>query len=154
MQLAQAKWGRVQISGSSEFRERAARAAAREGIRVVDADLAGIVADERERMQRGKPPRARPADERDHRAQELAQAQRVTQQIIHDMVESGDYACSDAEWARACSDDIDIVRAECRSWAEAALEAGWTVEDEALAVADLDGSAPPPKLRPREDLGR
>ena len=154
LQLAQAKWGRVQISGSGEFRERSARAATREGIRVVDADLADIVADEQERMRRGEPQRGQPASERDPRAPELAQAQCVTHRLISDMVESGDYACSDAEWARACSDDIDIVRAECRSWAEAALEAGWTVEDEALAVADLDGSAPPPKRRPREDLGR
>ena len=155
LQLAGAKWGgNVQIQGSGEFRERAARLAAREGIRVVDADLADIVSDEQERMRRGEPPQARPAAERDLRADELARAQVACQRLIRDMVESGDYACSDAEWARACSDDIDIVRAECRSWAEAALEAGWTVEDEALAVADLDGSAPPPKLRPREDLGR
>ena len=155
LQLASAKWGgKVQIQGSGEFRERAARLAAREGIRVVDADLADIVSDEQERMRRGEPPQARPAAERDLRADELARAQVACQRLIRDMVESGDYACSDAEWARACSDDIDIVRAECRSWAEAALEAGWTVEGEALAVADPDGSAPPPKLRPREDLGR
>ncbi len=155
LQLASAKWGgKVQIQGSGEFRERAARLAAREGIRVVDADLADIVSDEQERMRRGEPPQARPAAERDLRADELARAQVACQRLIRDMVESGDYACSDAEWARACSDDIDIVRAECRSWAEAALEAGWTVEGEALAVADLDGSAPPPERRSDQDLGR
>ncbi len=147
LQVAQAKWGRVQISGSGEFRERAARAAAREGIRVVDADLAGIVADEQARMRRGEPPRVQPPSE-------LERAQATCQRLIHDMVESGDYACSDAEWARACSDDIDIVRAECRSWAEAALEAGWTVSPETLSVAGLDGLAPPPERRTSEDLGR
>ena len=155
LQLSAAKWGgKVSIQGSAEFRERAARLAAREGIRVVDQDLQEIVADERERMQRGEPPRARPAAERDPRAQELAQAQRVTHRLISDMVESGDYACADAEWARACSDDIDVVRAECRRWAEAALEAGWTVSPEALAVAGLDASAAPSERHTTQDLGR
>jgi hypothetical protein len=154
LQLAQAKWGRVQISGSSEFRERAARAAAREGIRVVDADLADIVADEQARMRRGEPPQGRQAAERDRRTRELAQAQRLTQLLIRDMVGSGDYACSDGEWVRACSDDLETVRAECRSWAEAALEAGWTVPLETLSIAGLDGSAAPSEQRTSEDLGR
>jgi hypothetical protein len=154
LQIAQAKWGRVQISGSSEFRERAARAAAREGIRVVDADLADIVADEQARMRRGEPPQARQAAERDRRTRELAQAQRLTQLLIRDMVGSGDYACSDGEWVRACSDDLETVRAECRSWAEAALEAGWTVPLETLSIVGLDGSAAPSEQRTSEDLGR
>ncbi len=155
LQLASAKWGgKVQIQGNAEFRERAARLAAREGIRVMDEDLQELVADERARMQRGEPPRARPADERDHRVQELERAQRVCQQLIHDMVGSGDYACSDAEWARASSDDIDVVRAECRSWAEAALEEGWTVSAEALTVAGLAGSADEAERRTGQDLGR
>lgn len=154
LQLAQAKWGRVQISGSREFRERASRLAAREGIRVIDADLVDIVRDEQERMRRGEPSQARPAVERDLRADELAQAQRVTQRLIHDMVGSGDYQCSDAEWARACADDVEVVRGECRRWAEAALEAGWTVSAEALAAAGLDGSDAPSERHTTQDLGR
>ena len=155
LQLSAAKWGgKVAIQGSAEFREHTARLAVREGIRVVDQDLQEIVADERERMQRGQPPRARPAAERDRQARELAQAQRLTQQLIRDMVGSGDYACSEAEWARACSDDIDVIRAECHSWAEAALEAGWAVPAETLAVAGLDSSAAPPEQRTSEELGR
>ena len=142
LQLAQAKWGSVQISGSSEFRERAARAAAREGVRVVDADLADIVRDEQERMRRGEPPQARPAAERDARAQELARAQAVSQQLIHDMMASGDFTCDDAEWARACSDDIGVVRGECRRWAEAALGNGWELYTETLQVAGLEDRRP------------
>ena len=155
LQLASAKWGgKVQIQGSAEFRERAARLAAREGIRVIDADLADIVHDEQARMRRGEPSPTRPAAERDPRADELARAQSVTHRLISDMVESGDYVCTDAEWARACSGDLDTVRAECRRWTAAALEAGWTVDSEALAVAGLDGSAAPPERRSDQDLGR
>ncbi len=155
LQLAAAKWGgKVQIQGSAEFRERAARLAAREGIRVIDADLADIVHDEQARMRRGEPSPTRPAAERDPRADELARAQSVTHRLISDMVESGDYVCTDAEWARACSGDLDTVRAECRRWTAAALEAGWTVDSEALAVAGLDGSAAPPERRSDQDLGR
>lgn len=97
---------------------------------------------------------AQPAEERDRRARELAQAQRLTQQLIGDMVGSRDFECSDAEWARACSDDVDVVRAECRQWTMAALEDGWTVSAEALAVAGLDDSAAPPERRTEQDLGR
>ena len=156
LQLAAQKWGgRVSIQGASEFRERAARAAAREGIRVTDADLVDIVADERKRMQRSEPPLAQPAAERDRQAaQDLARAQAVCEQLIGDMVESGDYACSDAAWARACSDDVDIVRAECRQWTAAALEAGWTVPAETLAIAGLDGSASAAERGTDQDLGR
>ena len=57
LRTAAAKWsGRVQISGSSDFRERAARQATRDGIWVEDADLASIVEDERELIARGEPP--------------------------------------------------------------------------------------------------
>ena len=155
LKIASAKWGgKVQIQGCAEFRERAARLAAREGIRVIDSDLADILRDEQERMRRGEPPRAQPAAERDLRADELARAQSVTQQLIRDMVNGGDFACSEAEWARACRDDVDVVRAECRRWTAAALEAGWTVDAEALAVAGLDGSAAPPERRTSQDLGR
>ena len=57
LSIAAAKWGgAVSIGGSSDFRERAARQATREGIRVEDADLASIVEDERERMARREPP--------------------------------------------------------------------------------------------------
>lgn len=97
---------------------------------------------------------AQPAAERDPRANELARAQALCQRLISDMVESGDYTCSDAEWARACSDELDTVRATCRSWAETALEDGWTVPLETLSIAGLDGSAAPSEQRPREDLGR
>ncbi len=154
LQVAQAKWGRVQISGSSEFRARAARLAAREGIRVVDQDLQEIVADERARMQRGEPPRAALAAERDPRARDLARAQAVCQRLIHDMVGSEDFECSDAEWARASSDDIDIVRAECRSWAAAAIAAGWAVSPETLSVAGLDGSVDGAERAAEQDLER
>ena len=153
LQLAGAKWGgRVSIQGSAEFRERAARLSAREAIRVMDEDLQEIVADERARMQRGEPPQ--PAAERDRRALELAQAQRVTQQIISDMVASGDFTCDDAEWARACSGDLDTVCAECRSWALAALETGWDVSAETLAVAGLEGADSAPERHTEQDLGR
>ena len=154
LQLAAAKWGgKVSIEGSSEFRERAAWAAAREGVRVVDEDLADIMRDERERMQRGEPSRAQPAAVRDPGAQDLARAQGACQQLIRDMVESGDYACSDAEWERACSDDIDIVRSECRQWAVTAVEEGWTVPAVTLHVAGLDRSTAP-STAPEQDVGR
>ena len=155
LQLAAAKWGgEVSVQGSAEFRERAARAAAREGVRVLDEDLAAIVADERERIQRGEPPQARPGAERDPRADELARAQRVAQQLIRDMVTSGDFPCDDAEWARACADDVEVVRGECRRWAEAALEAGWTVSAEALAAAGLDGPDGGAERPAAQDIGR
>ncbi|MGE0072402.1 MAG: LPD7 domain-containing protein [Thiomonas sp.] len=48
---AQKFGGKVDITGSAEFRERAARQAVRLGIEVVDADLQQVVADERVRMQ-------------------------------------------------------------------------------------------------------
>ena len=43
--------GRVSIQGSGEFRERAARAAVRLGVRVTDEDLRSIVTDERNRIE-------------------------------------------------------------------------------------------------------
>ena len=43
--------GRVSIQGSGEFRDRAARLAARIGVRVADTELAGIVTDERARIE-------------------------------------------------------------------------------------------------------
>lgn len=54
---AQKFGGKVDITGSSEFRERAARQAVRLGIEVVDADLQHVVADERARMQGERMPR-------------------------------------------------------------------------------------------------
>ena len=51
---AQKYGGKVDITGSSEFRERAARQAARLGIEVADADLQHVVADERARMQQAR----------------------------------------------------------------------------------------------------
>ncbi len=57
LKIAAAKWGgAVTIGGSSEFRERMARSAARESIEVMNDDLNSIVMDERERMSRGEPP--------------------------------------------------------------------------------------------------
>ena len=57
LKIAAAKWGgAVTIGGSSEFRERMARSAARGGIEVMDEDLQAIVTGERERMSRGEPP--------------------------------------------------------------------------------------------------
>ena len=53
--------GAVSLTGSAEFRERMARQAAREGIHVVDADLAHIVTDEQSRMGRAERPPAAPA---------------------------------------------------------------------------------------------
>ncbi|WP_079415618.1 TraI/MobA(P) family conjugative relaxase [Thiomonas intermedia] len=47
---AQKYGGQVEITGSAEFREMAARQAIRLGIRVVDADLAAVVTDEQARM--------------------------------------------------------------------------------------------------------
>ena len=55
LRIAAQKFGdAVSITGSAEFRERLARLATREGIRVVDADLARIVEDERSRRARGE----------------------------------------------------------------------------------------------------
>jgi hypothetical protein len=52
---AQKYGGKVDITGSAEFRERAARRAVRLGIEVVDADLQAVVQDERQRLgQRGR----------------------------------------------------------------------------------------------------
>jgi len=48
---AQKFGGKVDITGSSEFRERAARQAVRLGIEVANADLAAVVADEQAKVQ-------------------------------------------------------------------------------------------------------
>ncbi|MHB1691116.1 MAG: LPD7 domain-containing protein [Thiomonas sp.] len=48
---AQKFGGTVDITGSSEFRERAARQAVRLGIEVANADLAAVVADEQAKVQ-------------------------------------------------------------------------------------------------------
>ncbi|CQR45062.1 Relaxase/Mobilisation nuclease (fragment) [Thiomonas sp. CB3] len=59
LRMASQKYGgKVDITGSSEFRERAARQAVRLGIEVVDADLQAIVQDEQQRRQR--PPQLSP----------------------------------------------------------------------------------------------
>jgi hypothetical protein len=59
LRMASQKYGgKVDITGSSEFRERAARQAVRLGIEVVDADLQAIVQDELRRRQR--PPQLSP----------------------------------------------------------------------------------------------
>ena len=47
---AQKYGGRIQITGSDAFRERAARMASRQSIAVDNTDLRGVVADERRRM--------------------------------------------------------------------------------------------------------
>ena len=66
LRIAAQKFGdAVSITGGAEFREHMARLATREGIRVVDADLAGIVEDERQRMMQPKrPPRSDPTTAR------------------------------------------------------------------------------------------
>ncbi len=108
LKIAATKWGcQVQIRGSGKFCERTARLAAHEGITVEGQDLADIVRDEQERMRRGERPQAWPAAERDLRAQELARAQRITRQLIHDMAASGDFPCDDAERARARADAVE-----------------------------------------------
>ena len=57
LRIAAQKFGdTVSITGSTEFRERLARLATRAGIRVIDADLARIVEDERQRMMQPKRP--------------------------------------------------------------------------------------------------
>ena len=48
----------------------------------------------------------------------------------------------------------DIARDECHQWADAALEAGWTVPAETLAAAGLDGPAAPAARLTGQDLGR
>ena len=54
LKIAAARFGGVvALTGNGEFRERMARRATREGIRVVDADLARIVLDEQARMASG-----------------------------------------------------------------------------------------------------
>ncbi|BAP87295.1 relaxase/mobilization nuclease family protein [Burkholderiales bacterium GJ-E10] len=58
LRLAAQKYGgAITITGSAEFRERAAREAARLGIRVIDADLQAVVRSEREPQQPGTPQR-------------------------------------------------------------------------------------------------
>ena len=54
------------------------------------------------------------------------------------------------------ADLADIVRDECHQWAEAALEAGWAVPAEtlAVAVAGLDGPAALAARLTGQDLGR
>lgn len=55
LRLAAQKFGgEIYITGSAEFREAAAREAARMGIRVADQDLQQIVADERQRIERDR----------------------------------------------------------------------------------------------------
>ena len=147
LRVAGAKWGRrVQISGSSVFRERMARLAAREGIAVEDQDLQEIVRAEHARVQ-GKPPLPTASAE-----SELGEAQRVCQTLISNMVQSGEYTCSDAQWTRACSGDLEAVRAECRSWAEAALSEGWPVAQEALEIAGLDSDQRGARRSPAAEL--
>lgn len=186
LQLAAAKWGgKVSIQGSAAFRARAARAAAREGIRVVDADLAEIAQDEQRQAQAAAAEQARAAEagrqraavqaERERQARkaadaerqrqeqvrverqgqvaleaELAKAHALTQGLINDMVSSGNFTCSDAEWARATSIDMEVVRRECAQWAVAALEAGWSLYTETLDFAQVD----PSTISVRQDLGR
>jgi hypothetical protein len=72
---AQKYGGKVDITGSSAFRERAARQAVRLGMTVANADLQAIVADERQRLaaERAPAPPARtepPAQQRTHPAPE------------------------------------------------------------------------------------
>ena len=56
LRLAAQKYGgAITITGSGEFRERAAREAARLGIRVIDADLQAVVRSEREQQQPSAP---------------------------------------------------------------------------------------------------
>ena len=66
LKIAAARFGgAVSLTGSGEFRERMARRAAREGIRVVDADLARIIKDEQTRIATGEQaPGAHAAHER------------------------------------------------------------------------------------------
>ena len=52
---AQKYGGKVDITGSAEFRERAARHAVRLGIEVVDADLQAVVQDEQQRLATQRP---------------------------------------------------------------------------------------------------
>ncbi len=67
LRIAAKKFGdAVSITGSAEFRERLARLATREGIRVADADLARIVQDERSRGAEQNPePEPEPDNEQD-----------------------------------------------------------------------------------------
>ena len=53
---AQKYGGKVDVTGGSEFRERAARQAVRLGIKVANADLQAIVADEQARMHQQRAP--------------------------------------------------------------------------------------------------
>ena len=55
LRIAAAKWGgAVSVTGSADFRERAAREAARQGIEVINEDLRTIVVDERARAAQGR----------------------------------------------------------------------------------------------------
>ena len=62
---AQKFGGKVDITGSSEFRERAARQAVRLGIKVANVDLQAIVADEQARMHQQRAPARATKESRD-----------------------------------------------------------------------------------------
>jgi hypothetical protein len=66
LRIASQKYGgQVDITGSSEFRERAARQAVRLGIKVANADLQAIVGDEQARMQQQRAPTRATKESRD-----------------------------------------------------------------------------------------
>ncbi|OZB44509.1 MAG: hypothetical protein B7X31_14550 [Thiomonas sp. 13-66-29] len=66
LRIASQKYGgQVDITGSSEFRERAARQAVRLGIKVANADLQAIVVDEQARMQQQRAPTRATKESRD-----------------------------------------------------------------------------------------
>jgi hypothetical protein len=66
LRIASQKYGgQVDITGSSEFRERAARQAVRLGIAVTNADLQAIVADEQAQMQQQRAPTRATKESRD-----------------------------------------------------------------------------------------
>ncbi|MDA8350095.1 MAG: relaxase/mobilization nuclease domain-containing protein [Pseudomonadota bacterium] len=72
LQLAAQKWpGGITLTGSAEFRERAARQAARLGIRVTDPDLAHVIAEERALPRSVRHNPSMPGAQTEHRSRDL-----------------------------------------------------------------------------------
>ena len=81
--------GTISITGGSEFRERVARQAVREGIKIIDTDLVQIVADEQARMARGEPgPVERERRAENHAGAKLAAKLAETREALRSAMDS------------------------------------------------------------------
>ncbi len=89
---AQKYGGKVDITGSSEFRERAARQAVRLGIKVANEDLQAVVADEQARMRAEHVPNTQRKEQRSGQTVEVPRKAESTEQktTVHLSPDSGD----------------------------------------------------------------